>query len=178
MAGGFDAWDADRRQMIWQLGRINYEQDTLDLDFPDEPINLTPLTVPEQMIHEFDTLGLSLGEHPLALYRPGLKAEGILSSRDLEAASPNGRVRVAGLVVVHQAPPTAKGFHFLTLEDEFGFLNVIVKPGVYKHYKRFIHTTALMVVEGTLQREGIVANVIANRFTAFQTNRLVQGPRS
>jgi DNA polymerase III alpha subunit len=52
----------------------------------------------------------------------------------------------------------------LTLEDEFGFLNVIVKPGVYKHYKRFIHSTALMIVEGAAQREETVTNVIAQRF--------------
>jgi error-prone DNA polymerase len=164
MAGGFDAWDADRRQMIWQLGRINYAPDMLDLDFPDEPIDLTPLTIPEQMIHEFDTLGLSLGVHPLALYRPHLEADGVLSSHDLETIEAKGRIRVAGLVIVHQAPPTAKGFHFLTLEDEFGFLNVIVKPGVYKHYKRFIHSTALMIVEGAAQREETVTNVIAQRF--------------
>ena len=114
------------------------------------------------MISAADTLGLSLGEHPLALYRPQLEADNILSSRDMESVE--GRVRVAGLVVVHHAPPTAKGFHFLTLEDEFGFLNVIVKPGVYNHYKRFIHNSTLMVVEGVVQREGAATNVVALGF--------------
>jgi hypothetical protein len=73
-------------------------------------------------------------------------------------------------------PLSVWGSHtkWLPLFDEFGFLNVIVKPGVYKHYKRFIHTTALIIVEGVLQREGAVTNVIVQRFMVFQTKRLAQ----
>jgi DNA polymerase III alpha subunit len=70
-------------------------------------------------------------------------------------------VRVAGLLVVHQSPPTAKGIHFLTLEDEDGMLNVIVQPVVYNQYRHVIHSQQLLLVQGVLQREGEVVNILA-----------------
>jgi error-prone DNA polymerase len=67
----------------------------------------------------------------MALYRPWLAKHGILGSRELEASADGQRVRAAGLAVVHQAPPTAKGYHFITLEDSEGLINVVVRPAVY-----------------------------------------------
>jgi error-prone DNA polymerase len=72
-------------------------------------------------------------------------------------------VRIAGLDVMHQAPPTAKGHHFITLEDEFGMMNVIVRPKVYERYRRVIRTSRILIVEGEIQRKGVVANIIAGR---------------
>lgn len=63
-------------------------------------------------------------------------------------------MQVAGLLVMHQAPPTAKGFHFITLEDEYGMMNVIVHPKVYVRYRRVIRTTSLLLVQGEVEREG------------------------
>jgi len=72
-------------------------------------------------------------------------------------------VRVAGLLVVHQSPPTAKRFHFLTLEDEDGMINVIVRPSVYSQYRHVIHGAQLLLAEGRVQREGEVVNILAER---------------
>jgi error-prone DNA polymerase len=69
------------------------------------------------MLAEMEALGLSTGDHIIAFYRPWLAEQGILSSEQLAAGRNGQRVRVAGLVVVHQSPPTAKNHHFLTLED-------------------------------------------------------------
>jgi DNA polymerase III alpha subunit len=69
-----------------------------------------------------------------------------------------GRVRVAGLCVVHQAPPTAKGFHFLTLEDEWGMINVIVSPRLVVHDGQHLHGGLVLMVEGMAQREAEVIN--------------------
>jgi DNA polymerase III alpha subunit len=77
-------------------------------------------------------------------------------------------VQVAGLVVVHQSPPTAKGFPFITLEDEFGLMNIVVRPGVYKRFRRLICEQPLFIVDGQIERvEGII-NVVAARFRPLQ----------
>lgn len=110
--------------------------------------------------------GLSTGPHPMAAYRAALRREGVRSSADLTAYPAWTQVRMAGLVVVHQAPPTAKGFHFLMLEDECGFINVIVRPPVYARYRTVIRAHPLLLVEGEVQREGEVVNVVARKFNA------------
>jgi error-prone DNA polymerase len=88
----------------------------------------------------------------------------ILSSADLSACPAGKQVRAAGLVVVHQAPPTAKGYRFLTLEDEFGFINVIVRPKVYAQFRRVVREQQLLLVIGEIQHEGDVINLVAVQF--------------
>lgn len=70
-------------------------------------------------------------------------------------------MRVTGQVVVHQAPPSAKGVHFITLEDELGLLDVIVQPALYARFRRVLHSASLLAVAGVVQRRGAVINVIA-----------------
>ena len=106
-------------------------------------------------------LGLSPGEHIMTHYRAELRRRGILGSAELAAQPHGARVRVAGLLVVHQSPPTAKGFHFLTLEDEDGMMNVIVRPAVYDRHRRVIHGELLLLTDGKVQCEGNVVNLLA-----------------
>jgi error-prone DNA polymerase len=128
---------------------------------------LPALTRAEALAWEHDILGLSPGDHILALYRSRLAEQGILSTVNL-AGQPHGRrVTVAGLVVVHQAPPTAKNFHFLTLEDEHHLIDVIVRPHIYIRYRRLLHTTPLLLVKGTVQRENGVINILAEGMEAL-----------
>ena len=89
--------------------------------------------------------------------------QGILGSRELNTRRDGQMVRVAGQNVMHQAPPTAKGFYFTTLEDENGFINVIVRPSVYAHYRRTIRHLPLLMIEGKVQRESAVTNVLCHR---------------
>lgn len=166
LAGAFDGWHIERRQLLWQLGQVAWDN-TLDLVFDDTPVDLPPLSHLEALDMEHRLLGLSVEQHPLAVYRPWLTERGILGSAAL-AHCPNGRtVSAAGLNVVHQAPPTAKGFHFITLEDEDGFVNVIVRPDVYQRYRGVLRGSALLLVEGQVQREGIVTNLLAQRAKAM-----------
>ena len=117
---------------------------------------------------EYEMLGLSLRDHVMTLYRDQLKQQGILGSRDLERCA-NGRiVRVAGQIVVHQAPPTAKGFHFVTGEDEDGYINWIVAPDVYARDRQVFREYPLIIVEGEVQHEGRVINVLARRAVPLQ----------
>jgi len=99
----------------------------------------------------------------MMFYRAWLDGEGIHSSATLEVCDDGQRVRLAGLCVVHQAPPTAKGFHFLTLEDEWGMVNVIVSPGLVVRDGRHLHGGRVLLVEGVVQRESDVVNLIAQR---------------
>jgi error-prone DNA polymerase len=167
MVGALDRWGLPRRQLLWDLGRLRYQEDELDLIFPREKIDLPPLTQAETLAAEYDILGLSTGEHMMNLYRPWLSGQGILDTQELKLKSAGQRVRVAGLMVVHQAPPTAKNFHFVTLEDEGGLVDVIVNPQIYATYRRTLHSDRLLVVEGTVQQENGVVNVLAQRITAL-----------
>jgi error-prone DNA polymerase len=170
LAGAMDGWGMPRRQLLWQLGRLHYHQEELDLVFPDEGVALPPLSLAEAMAAEYGMLGLSTGDHVMTLYRPWLVRHGILSSRELETSTDGGRVRAAGLVVMHQAPPTAKGHHFITLEDEEGLINVIVRPKIYTGYRHILHTAPLLIVEGMVQRRDSVVNLLALRVTALDRN--------
>jgi error-prone DNA polymerase len=160
-AGAMDGWGILRRQLLWELGKLRYQEEELDLAFSDDGVELPPLSRAETLADEVEVLGLSTGEHVMALYRPWLAKHGILGSRELEASKDGQRVRVAGLVVVHQAPPTAKGHHFVTLEDEDNLINVVVRPAVYAQYRRTLHTVPLLIVEGIVQRNGGVTNLLA-----------------
>ena len=85
----------------------------------------------------------------------------VLKSGELERKRNGEKVRVAGLVVVRKRPPTAKGFVFITMEDEDGLMNVIVKPDVYQRYYRVLRNCFLLIVEGTIQKQPGILNVLA-----------------
>jgi DNA polymerase III alpha subunit len=106
-------------------------------------------------------LGVALHDHPIQRYRDTLLAEGILGSREVLRCPSRKLVKVCGMIVVHQAPPTAKGFHFVTLEDEEGFLNIVVRPDVFMRYRKVLRDSSFLIVDGYVERQGIVTNVIA-----------------
>jgi len=151
-AGALDGWGIPRRQLLWELGMLSERPGELDLDFRPEAVTLPALSPLEALRDEEATLGFSAGEHLLAHYRPALRQQGIRSCEAVIAAGEGARVQVAGRVVVHQSPPTAKGVHFLTLEDETGLLDVIVRPAVYRQHRRLLHTTGMLLVRGRVQR--------------------------
>ena len=146
------------------MGTIRYSADELDLPIEPVEVDLPDLTHGEKLDMEYRALGLSTGQHAMVYYRDWLDDHDILSSAGIERVRHNGTVRVAGLVIVRQAPPTAKGFQFITLEDECGFINVIVRPQVYQRFRRVIRSTPLLVVTGKVQVEQRVLNLIASGF--------------
>ena len=162
LAGALDGWNVPRRRLLWALGTLRWDTpDGLPLDFPEEELTLPALSPLETLAHEHQVLGLSTGEHVTALYRPWLRERGLLSSADLRECADGTQVRVAGIVAVHQAPPTAKGFHFIALEDEYGLMDIIVRPDVYRQYAGVLRTSGFLAVSGVLQRNGAVLNVLA-----------------
>jgi len=158
--GAMDHWQIPRRNLLWELGKITYPEE-LDLDLPPDEIHFPPLSRAEELVEDYTLLGLSPDDHPLALYRPWLELEGVLSSEQLNWRSDGDWVRVAGMSVVRQRPPTAKGFAFLTLEDEEGLMNVVIRPNVYEQYRAVVHGVALLLVGGRLQSQEGVTNIVA-----------------
>lgn len=119
----------------------------------------------ERLIADYDGTGLTIGPHPMAMRRSDLAVRGILRAADLPNGRHGRRVRVAGAVITRQRPGTAKGFVFLTLEDETGIANVIVRPDLFAAERRVIAQEPFVVVEGVLQIQEGVTSVRAERVT-------------
>jgi error-prone DNA polymerase len=113
---------------------------------------------------DYAGMGLTIGPHPMALRRGELAMRGVLRAVDLPQARNGRRVRVAGMVITRQRPGTAKGFVFLTLEDETGISNVIVRPDVFARDRTTVVQAPFLLVDGILQQQDGVASVRAERF--------------
>jgi error-prone DNA polymerase len=117
----------------------------------------------ERLVADYAGTGVTLGRHPMALRRGALAARGVLRATDLAGGEADTRVRVAGSVIVRQRPGTAKGFVFLTLEDETGIANVIVTPQLFAHRRAVLVGEPFLLVEGILQMQDGVVSVRASR---------------
>jgi error-prone DNA polymerase len=118
---------------------------------------------------DYRMTGVSLNGHPMLHLRPLMTPNGVLSAAEVAQRARDGeRVAVAGLVICRQRPGTAKGFVFLTLEDETGMINVVVTPKRFEQQALLISTTPLLLVRGVLQIEQGVVNVRADKFRGLQ----------
>jgi error-prone DNA polymerase len=116
------------------------------------------MTEGERLVADYAGTGLSIGRHPMALRRNELATRGVLRALDLHATRHGRRVRVAGMVITRQRPGTAKGFVFLTLEDETGVANIIVRPDLFARDRQTIVEAPFLIVDGTLQsQDGVIA---------------------
>jgi error-prone DNA polymerase len=129
------------------------------------PGPLREMTADERLAADFAGTGVTLGPHPMALRRRALARVGVVRAADLRGRPDGIRVCVAGSVIVRQRPGTAKGFVFLSLEDETGITNVIVTPGVFARQRLVLVTAPLLLVEGILQSQDGVVSVRAHRVT-------------
>jgi error-prone DNA polymerase len=156
----------ERRPMLWALGELRYEEEAL-LEEPPTPVDLPALEEGEVLSWDYELLGLSPDDHPLRLWRAQLAARGVLTAAEL-ADQPAGRmVQVAGLAVVRQAPPTAKGHLFITLEDETGLANLIIRPDLYQREEATLHNSSVLLVAGLVQREGKALSLLVRQVLPF-----------
>jgi error-prone DNA polymerase len=126
-------------------------------------VTLPEMPPVEQVAADYRTLGLSLKDHPMKFVRDKLNQRRVASSADLERL-PNGRIlKVAGLVLLRQRPSTAKGITFVTLEDETGQANLIVRQEIWERYRRAARTATALLATGELQKEGRVIHVLVRR---------------
>jgi error-prone DNA polymerase len=169
-AGVFDCFGLSRRQALWRAGSAALDQpDSLPgtLLASQPPLFEEPSPT-EALAEELWATGVSTGEHPIGQLRAELRARGVLSSADLFFAEPDRRIELGGLVTHRQRPATASGVTFLSLEDEFGLVNVVCSVGVWQRYRRVARGSSALIVRGKLERssEGVV-NILADRIEAL-----------
>jgi len=121
----------------------------------------------ERLRADYGGMGLTIGPHPMSLRRGDLALRGVLRAADLPQARDGRRVRVAGMVITRQRPGTAKGFVFLTLEDETGISNVIIRPDLFDRERMTVIRQPFLLVEGVLQHQDGVLSVKAERLQAI-----------
>jgi error-prone DNA polymerase len=126
-------------------------------------VDLPKMSPAEEVLADYRTTGLSLSAHPMQFLREYLDRQGIVPAEKLTVL-PNGRpVRVAGIVLVRQRPGTAKGITFVTLEDETGQANLIVRPDVWQRWRSVALGATILQANGRLQRHGMVIHVLTTK---------------
>ncbi|NUN07335.1 MAG: error-prone DNA polymerase, partial [Bdellovibrio sp.] len=188
-SGAFSCFNTNVRELIWHLESLSLDEQSFLWGHPKEQFALTSSDDPEEnpddsallpfesnwdrLRREYDSKGFSVDSHPLSVLRSYLKgkSEELISKRyvpyfnsgDLPRMKNKSKVRVAGLVSVTQRPPTAKGMCFITLEDEFGFINIVIHPDVYQKDRLAIYGKSLLEIQGHVEMVGSLINVRAAR---------------
>jgi error-prone DNA polymerase len=169
-AGAFSAFGLARREALWQAAAL--ERDPSSLLAGAEPRKsaapLRQMTPVEETHADYRTTGVTTGPHLIAHMRAQLKAHGVLSAAELTEAKNGATVQVAGMVIVRQRPGTAKGFFFLTLEDETGVANAIVTPDLFQRHRALLHRAPLLMVEGVMQKLDGVISIRSRRFAELR----------
>ncbi len=122
---------------------------------------LQPMTIEERLVADFRGTGLTVGPHPMAAHRAEMKKRGIRAAIELGHLPDGVFVRVAGAVIARQRPGTAKGFVFLSLEDETGIANAIITPQLFARDHGVVVSEQFLLIEGRLQNQDNVVSVKA-----------------
>ena len=177
--GALNAFTNERRSALWQVERavrpagemfVGQDERNAQGSMPNahspEPKAESPLRAMdsgERLQADYAGMGLTIGPHPMALRRGDLSLRGVMRAADLSSARNGRRVRVAGMVITRQRPGTAKGFVFLTLEDETGISNVIIRPDLFDRERLVVIRYPFLIVDGVLQHQDGVLSIRAER---------------
>ena len=182
--GAFGSLGLDRREALWHAlaqdgkelplfdqGRVGCAHGSVELETKHDvvgeahptSVNLPEMSAAEEVLADYRTTGLSLKAHPLEFLRPGLERLGVATAGQLKSLPNGGPVRVAGIVLVRQRPGTAKGITFVTLEDETGTANLIIRPDIWRRWRQAALGATVLLAHGRLQRQGRVIHVLATK---------------
>ncbi len=169
-----------RRDALWQVERAGKPEGpllthtrALTTDVFSEAPDVSPLaqmTPEERLVADYSGTGLTTGRHPMSYRRAELRAHNVLSAEDLRRCRDGQWVRAAGCVIARQRPGTAKGFVFLSMEDETGIANIIVTPQMYEKNQVVVTRSRFLLVEGPLQNQDNVIHVKAARLIPLSDN--------
>jgi error-prone DNA polymerase len=164
-ADAFRSLGLGRRAALWQILALDDRLAPLfaDLEPVEPPATLPALPLDETVVQDYDALGLSLNAHPIGLVRDALDALHVIPSGGLTQKRHGQRVAVAGLVTHRQRPGTAKGIVFMTLEDESGIANLIIRPRVWERNRAVGGARIALIAEGIVERQGAVIHVQVSR---------------
>jgi error-prone DNA polymerase len=162
--GALNAFGLTRRSALWQVEKAGRprgplfqggEEDEAGAGAAASESPLRDMTLQERLGSDLVGTGLTVGPHPVALWREALRARGVIRACDLPQLEDGRWVRVAGAVICRQRPGTAKGFLFMTLEDETGLVNVTVRPDTFKELNAVLVSADVLEIDGVLQtRDG------------------------
>jgi len=172
-AGALAGLEPERRVALWRIkGLARAPRASLPLEVAEPPPNFEELNALQAITWDYRTTAHSPRGHPLAPLRPELRAQRLPAAREVAAMSDGRRVRYVGLVICRQRPGTASGVVFMTLEDETGFVNVVIWSRVFDEYAVLIKTTNFLGVSGRLQvRDGVV-HLVAESFWSPRVSAL------
>ena len=130
------------------------------------------MTNEERLVSDYAGTGLTVGKHPMYYRRAELRRQHVLSAQELRVCRDGEIVRTAGCIIARQRPGTAKGFIFLSMEDETGIANVIVTPDIYERERLTVTRSKFLLVEGPLQNQDGVIHIRAVRLHTLSDNAL------
>jgi DNA polymerase III alpha subunit len=162
-----------RRDALWQVERaVRHSGPLLDeLSEPDASSPLRPMNQEERLVADFRGTGITVGPHPMAYHRTRMEAMGIRKASELSRIPDGQYLRIGGCVICRQRPGTAKGFVFLSIEDETGVANAIVTPDLFQKNRLLLSSAQFLMVEGILQNQDNVISVKAERVLPLSITR-------
>lgn len=167
-----------RRDALWQVERAGrmegplFRQRSELLKDDSQILPLQQMTVEERLVADYRGMGLTIDKHPMYHRRAELRRQGVRTAEELKQCSDGEVVRVAGCVIARQRPGTAKGFIFLSMEDETGIANVIITPDLYDKDRLTVTRSKFLAVDGVLQNPDGVVHVKATRLTMLSDSSL------
>ena len=123
----------------------------------------------QDIVADYQHLGLTLGRHPMALLRSRFEGHGFLTAQALSDCTDGRPVQVAGIVVTRQRPGSANGVNFVTLEDETGYINLVIWQDLAETQRRVLVGARLMAAAGTVQKQGDVIHVVARELSDYNS---------
>lgn len=164
---------AHRRDALWQVERagrkegplLRQSSECLREDSRAQP--LPRMSPEERLAVDYSGTGLTIGKHPMCYLRQSLRKRKVLSARELARCGNGEIVRAAGCVIARQRPGTAKGFIFLSLEDETGIANIVIAPALYERERLLVTRSKFLMAEGRIQNQDGVIHVRASRLSAL-----------
>jgi error-prone DNA polymerase len=162
-----------RRDALWQVERAGRPEGPLLrqhsglLRDTSEALPLAQMNMEERLVADYAGTGLTTGKHPMYYRRAELRRQNVLAATELHHRQHGEYVRAAGCVIARQRPGTAKGFIFISMEDETGIANVIVTPDLYERDRLVVTRSKFLLVEGILQNQDGVIHVKADRLSAL-----------
>ena len=161
-AGALESIVPGRREAMWKARAPRGEGLFEGIDLGDDLPPMPALTRAEQLVLDYERTGLSVGDHPMRLVRPSLPKR-VRRSSELQGVAHGAKVTSAGMVICRQRPRTASGVVFVTLEDEEGFINLILYTTVFERFRHVTTTSAMLVAHGKIERDGEVIYIVTRR---------------
>jgi error-prone DNA polymerase len=167
-----------RRDALWQVERAGklegplLRQSSESLREDSRTLPLQQMSTEERLVADYAGTGLTVDKHPMHHRRPKLRRQGVLSAQELRRCRDGEFVRTAGCVIARQRPGTAKGFIFISMEDETGIANVIVTPDLYERHRLIVTRSKFIMAEGPLQNQDGVIHVKASRLLSLSGQTL------